>query len=169
MLAYLILSNPSAVRSVVQAVGAGVKQSVKQARSHAPVAAGGSSYRDIARQAALDAGIPVPYFLNQINQESGFNPNARGAAGEVGIAQFMPSTAAGLGIDPSDPVQSLKGAAQMMGRYYRSYGRNYAMALGGYNCGGGCMAAALKYWNWGCHIPGSTRQYIYNIMEVRVC
>ena len=45
-----------------------------------------SEYVAIARQDAIDAGIPPDYFVRQINQESGFNPNAVSPAGAVGIA-----------------------------------------------------------------------------------
>lgn len=127
------------------------------------------SYQDMARQAAISAGIPPDLFIKQIDHESGFNPDARGRDGEIGIAQLEPSTAAGLGVNPYDPASSLTGAAQMMARYYQRYG-DYAQALAGYNCGGGCIAAAAAYGpSWGCHIPASTMQYIYAIMAVDVC
>ncbi|HKV01676.1 MAG TPA: transglycosylase SLT domain-containing protein, partial [Ktedonobacteraceae bacterium] len=54
-----------------------------------------SQYVAIAQQDAIAAGIPPDYFVRQINTESGFNPNAVSPAGAVGIAQFLPSTAAG--------------------------------------------------------------------------
>ena len=59
-----------------------------------------SAYVAIARQDAINAGISPDYFTRQINLESGFNPNASSPSGAVGIAQFLPSTAAGLGINP---------------------------------------------------------------------
>ena len=76
-----------------------------------------NQYVATARSAALQAGLPsVQLFLNQINAESGFRPfDANGkplmsGAGAIGIAQFEPSTAASLGINPTDPMQSLFGA-----------------------------------------------------------
>src|SRR5439155_27143456 len=68
----------------------------------------------LARQDASNAGISPDIFVRQINQESGFNPSAVSPAGAIGIAQFEPSTAAALGINPWDPVQSLQGAARLM-------------------------------------------------------
>src|SRR5207244_4098322 len=44
-----------------------------------------SVYIAIAQQDAIDAGIPPDYFVRQINQESGFNPNAYSPAGAEGI------------------------------------------------------------------------------------
>jgi len=131
-----------------------------------------TDYHLLARQDALAAGIPPALFVRQIQQESGFNPNAHGQAGEIGIAQFWPPTAAGLGINPHDPVVSLRTAAHLVAAYYKEYGRDYAKALTGYNCGGGCLARAVRLGGaaaWGCYIPLSTRAYIFAIMREGVC
>src|SRR6185312_6930209 len=114
-----------------------------------------SQYVAIARQDALDVGINPDYFVRQINQESGFNPNAISPAGAVGIAQFLPSTAAGLGINPYDPIAALKGAAQYMANYARLYGGDYAKALAAYNAGSGTVNNAVKLGgaNWMNYLP----------------
>ena len=124
----------------------------------------GTDYRTIAWNDALDAGISPQYFVNQINIESGFNPSAYSSEGAQGIAQFMPRTASGLGIDPWEPIQSLRGAAQLMSRYVAKYG-TFRHALAAYNCGSGCLNWAIRncldfYW---C-IPYQTRHYIDIIM-----
>jgi hypothetical protein len=126
-----------------------------------------SPYVAIAQQAALAAGISPVYFVRQINQESGFNPNAVSVTDAEGIAQFEPYTAAGLGINPWDPTQALNGAAQLMGRYYRQYG-DYAKALGSYNAGSGAVNAAVNACgvNWLSCMPGQTQNYVYMIMGV---
>src|SRR4051812_12180397 len=88
--------------------------------------------------AAADArryGIPVNVFERQIQQESGFNPNARSSAGAEGIAQFMPATARGFGLkDPFDPVASLDAAARYDSNLLHKYG-SLAAALSAYNSG----------------------------------
>ena len=94
-----------------------------------------SQYVAIAQQDAIAAGIPPDYFARQINNESGFNPNAVSPAGAVGIAQFLPGTAAGLGLNPWDPTQALRGAARLMANYAHQYGGDYAKALAAYNGG----------------------------------
>lgn len=73
-------------------------------------------------------------FLRQIQQESGFNPNARSSAGAQGIAQFMPATARGFGINPLDPVQALFAAAKYDRQGVDKYG-SLARALSAYNSG----------------------------------
>jgi soluble lytic murein transglycosylase-like protein len=50
-------------------------------------------YHKLARQDATNAGINPDLFERQINQESGFNPDAVSPAGAIGISQIMPSTA----------------------------------------------------------------------------
>ena len=59
-----------------------------------------SPYVSVALEAARAASIDETTFVRQINAESGFNPRAVSPVGAIGIAQFMPATAAGLGINP---------------------------------------------------------------------
>jgi len=127
-----------------------------------------SPYVDIAQQDAIAAGIPADYFVRQMNQESAFNPNAVSPAGAEGIAQFMPGTAAGLGINPWDPVQALRAAANLMGSYTRSYGGDYAMSLAAYNAGTGAVQHATYVCgsSWMNCLPSETRNYIYVIMGI---
>jgi soluble lytic murein transglycosylase-like protein len=91
-------------------------------------------YRKLAREDATNAGIPADLFERQIQQESGFNPNAISPAGAVGIAQIMPRTAESWGVDPTDPIASLSTAASHMAWYQNHYG-SYAKALVCYNAG----------------------------------
>jgi hypothetical protein len=128
-----------------------------------------SAYVTIAQQDAINAGIPPEYFVRQINQESSFNPYATSPAGAEGIAQFMPSTAAGLGIDPWNPEQALNAAAHVMAGYNSKYGGNYAMALAAYNAGSGNVQNAINNCgtaNWMNCLPAETRNYIRVIMGI---
>jgi soluble lytic murein transglycosylase-like protein len=125
----------------------------------------GGYYVTLACQDAVEAGIPPDLFIRQIRQESGFNPSELSPQGDEGIAQFQPDTAAGLGINPWDPVAALKGAAQLMSRYYKNYG-DYAMALAAYNGGSGRLSAAVKNCgsNWLSCEPPVTQAYVHIIM-----
>lgn len=115
-------------------------------------------YRAIARQAAQRYGLDPHVFERQINAESGFNPNAGSGAGAVGIAQFMPATAKGLGIDPRDPTQALNGAAKLMAGYVKKYG-GYENALRAYNAGEGAVKASHGY--------AETNAYVAKILNGR--
>jgi len=111
-----------------------------------------------AYEAAVAAGHPNPSeFVAQINQESGFNPNAVSPAGARGIAQFMPGTAASVGVDPMDPDAALAASARLMASYYKKYG-NSASALAAYNAGEGAVQ------QYGGPPPyAETQQYIRSI------
>jgi soluble lytic murein transglycosylase-like protein len=122
------------------------------------------SYRSVAYKDAQDANIDPTLFVRQINQESGFNPHAVSPAGAIGIAQFMPSTAVGLGIDPHDPIQALKAASHLMASYIAIYG-TYGKALACYNAGCTTLDRAMQNCSdyYYC-LPSETQNYIVAIM-----
>jgi len=113
-----------------------------------------ANYRAEARRAARRHGLDPNIFERQIQQESGFNPSARSPAGAMGIAQFMPATARGLGVNPNNPTQALDGAAKLMANYVRKYG-SYKNALVAYNAGPGRVGGPL---------PAETQNYIRTIL-----
>lgn len=124
------------------------------------------SYWDIAWQAATYYGIDPNLFERQIQQESGFNPWAVSPAGAEGIAQFMPATAAAMGVNPWDPTSSLWGAANLMSQLNNQFGGNYAMALAGYNAGPGAVQYAINAGgnSWYYYLPYETQNYVSVIM-----
>lgn len=95
-------------------------------------------YLNMARVAARQHGVPEDLFLRLVQQESGFNPNARSNKGALGLAQLMPQTANLLGVDPYDPVQNLEGGARYLAQQYRKFG-NWPHALAAYNAGPGAV------------------------------
>jgi hypothetical protein len=94
-------------------------------------------YRLATRRAARQFGVDPNILLRLIQQESGFNPNARSPAGAQGIAQFMPATARAYGVNLSDNrvTDDLQGAARYLAANLRRTGGNYAQALSIYNSG----------------------------------
>jgi soluble lytic murein transglycosylase-like protein len=126
------------------------------------------SLTTLAQQDAIAAGIDPTYFLKQIQQESGFNPTAKSSAGAEGIAQFMPGTAAGLGVNPWDPAASLKAAANYMAQLIKQYGGSEAKGLAAYNAGPGTVNAAIQHSQesglpWQTFLPYETQKYITTI------
>jgi soluble lytic murein transglycosylase-like protein len=125
-----------------------------------------ASYQDVARQAAAAAGISPDLFVRQIQQESGFNPGATSPSGAVGIAQFMPATAAAMGVNPYDPTNALSGGARLMAQLSGQFGGDYAKALAAYNGGSGAVQAAVNAGgaNWINFVPAESRNYVHIIM-----
>jgi hypothetical protein len=104
-------------------------------RSRMPTNLAKSPYVTTAQSDASAIRIPPAYYTEQIQVESSYNPKALSPAGAEGIAQFMPATAAGQGIDPWNPVQSLQAASLLMMGYATRYSGDYAAALADYNAG----------------------------------
>ena len=91
--------------------------------------------------AATSNGIDPALLKGLVQQESGFDPNARSGAGAVGLTQLMPGTAAGLGVtDPTDPVQSLQAGARYLRTQLDRFGGDERLALAAYNAGPGAVA-----------------------------
>lgn len=113
-----------------------------------------ANYRKIARRDARRYGLDPNVFGRQIKAESGYNPHAVSPAGARGIAQFMPGTARGLGVNPDNPVQALDAAAKLMANYVKKFG-SYKNALVAYNAGPGRVGRSL---------PAETQNYVAKIL-----
>ena len=95
-------------------------------------------YLELARAAARRHYIPEDLFLRLVQQESGWNAQARSVKGAMGLAQLMPQTARALGVDASDPSQNLEGGARYLRRQYETFG-TWRLALAAYNAGPGAV------------------------------
>jgi len=87
--------------SVITKRAAPAAKSAKRskARADAPKAAqvGGKAYSQIINRYASTYGVPSSLAHAVVRHESNFQPNVRGAAGEIGLMQIKLSTARGLG------------------------------------------------------------------------
>lgn len=91
-------------------------------------------YRQAARDAASRYGIDPNMFLRLIQQESSFRPDVVSPKGAIGLGQLMPATAKELGVDPTDPMQNLEGAAKYLSQQLKRFG-DPSLALAAYNAG----------------------------------
>jgi soluble lytic murein transglycosylase-like protein len=85
--------------------------------------------------AALNNDVPAPFFIRLIWQESGFRQNIISPAGAIGVAQFMPGTAAEHGLDdPFNPLQAVRASARLLRELIDQFG-NVGLAAAAYNAG----------------------------------
>lgn len=91
-------------------------------------------YRQAARDAARKYGIDPEMFLRLIQQESRFRQDEVSPKGAIGLGQLMPATAQELGVDPTDPMQNLEGAAKYLSQQLKRFG-SPELALAAYNAG----------------------------------
>jgi soluble lytic murein transglycosylase-like protein len=123
----------------------------------------------IVDQIAAEAqrqGVDPSLAIEVARRESSLNPDAPdGAAGEIGLFQLMPRTAAALGVNPRDPAQNIQGGISLLRQLVSKYGDPGA-ALGAYNMGETKFDPIYSQWGpaWFSHIPGSTQGYVNDIL-----
>src|SRR5262245_26351501 len=93
-------------------------------------------YAPLYIAAGRQYGIPPRVLAGVADVETNGGAYIRpSSAGAVGLMQFMPSTAAGLGINPMNARQAVFGAARYLNQL--GYQSNPLRALGAYNGGPG--------------------------------
>jgi len=141
------VGQPSEIRRVLPAADTGTAPGAAAPASG--TASGGSipaglgvpsDLVPVFQSAAAAHGVPAALLAAVAKQESGFDTGAVSPAGAEGLMQLMPSTAAGLGVNPFDPTQAVNGAAQLLGSYLSRYGGSVPLALAAYNAGPGAVA-----------------------------
>jgi len=109
------------------------------------------------REAAEASGIPVPFFARLLWQESRFRATEVSNAGAQGVAQFMPQTAAEVGLDdPFDPMKALPASAKLLSKLRDDFG-NLGLAAAAYNAGSGRIQ---KWLSKESDLPRETRDYV---------
>lgn len=103
-----------------------------------------AKYADLIRQAEQRHGIPADMLARLLYQESRYREDiitgrVRSPVGAMGIAQFMPATAAEMRIDPLNPAQAIDAAGRYLRQLYTRFG-NWSEALAAYNWGQGNVA-----------------------------
>jgi hypothetical protein len=116
-------------------------------------------YAPIIAHAAQRWQVSAQLLAAQIYAESNFNPFATSPAGAQGIAQFMPSTAAGLGLtNPFNAPAAIDAQAHLMHDLLAQFA-SVPLALAAYNAGPGAVAAC------GCVPPyAETQAYVAKIV-----
>jgi len=84
-------------------------------------------------------GVDPRLIIAVILTESRFNPNATSRRGAMGLAQLMPGTARGMGVDNAyNPEQNISASVRLMRGNLDKFG-DLALALSAYNAGAGAV------------------------------
>ncbi len=140
-----VYQTPSAIRRIIPdaPVGSAAMATNPLLRTAALGASPGGGvagvpYSSLFTKAAARYGLPAELLAAVAKVESGYNPRAVSPAGAQGLMQFMPGTAAGLGVNAFDPAQAVDGAARLLKRNLGEFG-SLSLALAAYNAGGGAV------------------------------
>lgn len=107
-------------------------------------------------------GLPKGLLNAQVEQESGWDPNALSRSGAKGLMQLMPGTAKDLGVggEEYNPNKSLEAGAKYMKTLLDRYGGDLTKALTAYNWGmGNLESKGMK------NAPEETKKYAPQIIE----
>lgn len=122
-----------------------------------------AKYAQAIMQAEDDNGIPRDILARLLYQESHWREDIitgrkRSSVGAVGIAQFMPATAAERGLNPLDPYASIAEAGRYLA-WLRTRHSNWTEAVAAYNWGTGNVARKGLV-----NAPLETRNYFTEIL-----
>lgn len=125
-----------------------------------PAAPTPQDYQAYSAEQARRYGIDPEVERRKIQQESGFRPYGddgkplTSSAGALGIAQFMPGTAADEGIDPTDPWAALEASARHSSKLLKMFGGDQRAATAAYNAGAGNIGTLTKKYgaDWEQHL-----------------
>lgn len=154
-----LVATPAATASVAATSGVTGAAGVSGVVGVEGAVAAATPYSAMFEAAGARYGIPAKVLAAIGYVESRFRTDAVSSAGAVGMMQFLPSTAASMGVDPHDPASAIDGTA----RYLRSALDRFGSldeAIASYNVGPGAIARA------GGVQPGSqAERYLTKVLD----
>ena len=134
-----VYETPASIRRIVPAGGAGIGPGTGSGVDSAqPAASGLSRYASMFSENEARYQLPRGLLAAVARTESAGNPAALSPAGAQGLMQLMPGTARELGVNPWEPAQAVRGAAQLLAKHLHTFG-SVPLALAAYNAGPGAV------------------------------
>ncbi|MGE0149636.1 MAG: transglycosylase SLT domain-containing protein [Parvibaculaceae bacterium] len=123
---------------------------VKKAASGQAAEASDMRVIEVIREMAPSYGVPTWFALRIANVESGYNPYARGRAGEIGIYQLKCQTARGMGFEGdcsglTDVRTNVRWGLKHLSLAIESSGGNLRLAASKHNAGLGRKSLVHSY------------------------
>jgi len=153
-----VYQTPSAIRRILPDSSVGATPLLPALRPAS--LSGAAPYSSLFSAAAAKYHLSPALLAAVAKVESGYNPGAVSPAGAQGLMQLMPSTAAGLGVNPFDPAQAVDGAARILSRNLSEFG-SLPLAIAAYNAGAG---AVHKY--GGIPPYAETQAYVRKVLSL---
>ncbi len=126
--------------------------------SHSP-GASERLYQPLFESAGQEWDVDPALLAAVAKTESAFNPNAVSHVGAQGLMQFMPATAAEMGVDAFDPASAVDGAARYLRKSLDQFG-SFELAIASYNAGRGAVS---RY--GGIPPYPETQNYVEKVLE----
>lgn len=93
--------------------------------------------RGMTRAYAKSHDVDPDHMERQFDAESRFNNRARSSKGAYGVAQLMPATAKGLGVNPRNPLENIEGGVRYQRQMLDQFNGDYTLGTAAYNTGPG--------------------------------
>jgi peptidoglycan DL-endopeptidase CwlO len=162
-----VWNNVTAIRRVIPEPAAPTSVATGAVIGAAAAARGGDQvradvpYAELFNAAGARHGVSPTLLAAMAKTESNFNPRAGSPAGAQGLMQFMPGTAAALGVDAWDPASAIDGAARYLRQGLDRFGTT-ELALAAYNAGPGAVAR-----HGGIPPFPETQAYVRKVLDAR--
>lgn len=124
-----------------------------------------AQYLPLIDSATNQYNLPPLLLARVLWQESHFRPEIvfgrlKSPRGATGIAQFLPSTADDLSIDPNNPREAIPGAARYLAQLYAKF-NDWEKVIAAYDWGQGNVA---RHWNGVDALPKETQNYVVGVL-----
>jgi hypothetical protein len=168
--------NDEVKAQVIQEIDAQLKdiqaqiKTATSSRGRAQLKSGDATIQGYIDQSSKKYDVSTELATRLVNQESGGRQTnedgttLQGPANKTGeraqgLTQLLPSTAKGLGVDPSDPAQNVDGGIRYYSQLLQQFG-NQADALAAYNWGPANVQAWIANGRNPGKLPAETKKYV---------